>query len=125
MDMTNRVLRHRHAGRNYFGSNCGRDRIASGTPHWAIGLPKMPFRDLSNVLRRLLDERAIFVCRAEIDIDAFDPVTIEGEKLRVPEILAAFGHAPIGHKRLIAVDEDLFSSSWRSIQSLLRQQRAK
>jgi hypothetical protein len=45
--MTNRVLRHRHAGRNYFGSNCGRARIASGTPHWAIGLPKMPFRDLS------------------------------------------------------------------------------
>jgi len=30
------------------------------------------------------------------------------EKLRVPEILAAFGYATIGHKRLIAVDEDLF-----------------
>jgi hypothetical protein len=34
MDMTNRVLRHRHAGRNYFGSNCGRDPTAM--PHPSI-----------------------------------------------------------------------------------------
>src|SRR6266576_7207823 len=78
-----------------------------GDPALGVRFAQNAFCDLSMVLRRLLDERAIFVRRAEIDIDAFDPVTIEGEKLRVPEILAAFGYAPIGHKGLIAVDEDL------------------
>jgi hypothetical protein len=54
----------------------------------------------------LFDERAIFVCRAEIGIDPADPVAFEGEKLRIPEILAAFGYAPIGHKHLIAFRGD-------------------
>ena len=75
-------------------------------------------------LRRLPDKNAVLVRRAEINIDAFDPVAFEAEKLGIPKALAAFGHAFVGHKGLIAFDED-FSSSCRSIQSLLRQQRAK
>src|SRR5882724_6480839 len=91
------------------------DEIISEVIADGIASPRAPrigrsaqnaFRDLSIVLRRLFDERAIFVCRAEIDIDAFDSVAFEGNELRVPEVLAAFGYAPISHERLTAVGDD-------------------
>src|ERR1019366_10760973 len=59
-------------------------------------------------LRRLPDKNAVLVRRAEINIDAFDPVAFEAEKLGISKALAAFGHAFVGHKGLIAFDEDFF-----------------
>src|SRR4051794_32366253 len=54
----------------------------------------------------LPDEGAIFVGRAEIDVDALHPVAGEGEEFGIAKALAAFGHAKIRHESLVAVDED-------------------
>jgi hypothetical protein len=76
------------------------------------------------LLLPLFHERAILVGGAEIHIDAFDPVAYKAEKLRIVKTLAAFCLAFVGHKGLIASTK-IFSSSCRSIQSLLRRQRSK
>jgi hypothetical protein len=68
----------------------------------SITLLLLPF------LLPLFHERAILICRAEIHIDAFDLVAFERKKLGVAEIPATFGHAFVGHKGLVAFDEDPF-----------------
>jgi hypothetical protein len=54
----------------------------------------------------LLDEDAILIAGAEIDVDAVDLVAREGEEFGVSKALAALGHAFIGHKRFVALDKD-------------------
>jgi hypothetical protein len=57
---------------------------------------------------RLSDENAILVSGAEIHVDVFDPVTFKRKKFGVAKILAVLGHALVGNKGLIALDEDPF-----------------
>jgi hypothetical protein len=56
----------------------------------------------------LFHERTILVGGAEIHIDAFDPVAFKAEKLRIAKTPAAFCQAFVGHKSLVALDDDLF-----------------
>src|SRR4051812_31235507 len=59
---------------------------------------------------RLLDEGAVRIGGAEIDVDAAYLVAREGEELRVAEFLAVAGEAPVAHEGLVALDEDLFQA---------------
>src|SRR3954468_9545548 len=62
----------------------------------------------SSGLLLLLDERAILVGRAEIYIDAPDPLAVEAEEFGVAKALAVFCHHLVGNERLISLDEDFF-----------------
>src|SRR5262245_46589625 len=55
-----------------------------------------------------LHESAVLIGGAEIDVDAGDPVTLEGEELGIAEFLAVAGAAEIGHEgRVAALDDAL------------------
>src|SRR6266849_9758691 len=97
---TNRVLRHRHVLRNYFGGNCA-PGAALATPY------RKPLRAMGSAFA-LPDEGAVLTGGAEIDIDAFDLVALEAEEFGIAKILAAFGHTSIGHNGLITFDENSF-----------------
>src|SRR4030095_7522030 len=56
----------------------------------------------------LPDENTVLVGGAEIHIDAFDLVALEAEEFGIAETLADPGHASVGHKGLIALDQDSF-----------------
>src|SRR6266849_5049036 len=97
---TNRILRHRHVLRNYFGGNC--------TPGAVLPTPyAKPLRAVRSAFA-LPDEDPVLIGGAEIDIDAFDLVALEAEEFSVPKTLAALGHASVGHKSLIALNDDSF-----------------
>src|SRR3982074_414104 len=55
-----------------------------------------------------LIKNAVLIGGAEINIDAFDLVTFEAEELGIAEVLSTLGCAFVGHKSLIAFDEDSF-----------------
>src|SRR3982074_895963 len=55
-----------------------------------------------------LIKSAVLIGGAEINIDAFDLVAFEAEELGIAEVLSTLGYAFVGHKGLIAFDEDSF-----------------
>src|ERR1700752_1402002 len=54
----------------------------------------------------LLHKLAVGVARTKIDVDAFDPVALEYEELRVAERLTFLHRAAIGHKGRVTLLED-------------------
>ena len=61
-------------------------------------------------LFRLLDEAAVLIGRAEINVDTPDPVAFEGEELGIAKALSTLGDTAVGHEGGLAFDHDGFES---------------
>src|SRR6266404_3911983 len=85
-----------------------RDQHLVAVRRQGVKMQRERHTDGSSSVFVLLDKSTVLIGGAEINIDAFDLVTFEAEELGIPEVLSTLGHAFVGHKGLIAFDEDSF-----------------